>query len=929
MKPSSDQRTKRKHLLLILLGCMAWLMASGLCLWLMAPRWLPRLATETAASFGIQLEFEIDHLSLTEATLENLSIIVPGVEFTADQMIVTASPRDWTAGRLDSLLLRGGHAVIRPQEAPPGESDKPSAITAQSLEDWIKNGVADLPLRSMLLPDFKVTFAHEAEALSIELNASAVRNEENWNLAIHGRSGDASFHLLGERVEGQGLHKIECILNMPDPISWLAQLPASIRPSSSAQSGTLPFAEAGPLIARISWTAEGDRIDLVTNWSEVALNDGIKVGDLTLLAHSEDWLETVFVWLELDPLTVPNAGSISIRTKTIVHQPLSEARRVEIGFLTTSFPQTGTDENKVWFEPLQGSLEFGPGIRSTITLPLLKSPRVPIGLLNNLVKIETDGERWQASWTADMEGALQGLTIAGTGNPTGISLKASGSTDSDSLANIPEMELHLRPHSVAFTTEELSFAAVAEASLSVASENSTDTIPFSGKLRVDGTQFRWDSLRSDHASLGLQFQHHGLTWKPGSQLPSTATMLAGLQSSLELDASGFWGELPFSVSRLRAIKDSGSLPMALEADRLSWMQFQVDSLSGQLTAGEHRTELTLHGNSLNETLHLGLEALIPTAQDSPANRIGFFLQTPEAIEQSEFPLHTLTGTDAISWVKGHLKLRGTWLQSPDSQDLSLQGSFTGGSWSNPDSGASARGIEVAAFSIENLLSTPKGDDLEIAVAEISFAPVQIQNLNLQVRFLPDLSIEVIHCQFTMAQGRFALDFQEPIPAPYHSTRMIVRFSEVELLQIIHMFPDFHDHIEGIIEGEIPITLAEGRLSWDAGYAKLMPGQSGKLIMSDQGFLAPHIPPIIIDAKTNTDIRSALREISLSEIFLNLQGSTTFDAPSVLTLSGISLDPKVAVPIERIQFNIRAPDLPDLINQGLNWKHGMPAFNLKP
>jgi hypothetical protein len=134
-------------------------------------------------------------------------------------------------------------------------------------------------------------------------------------------------------------------------------------------------------------------------------------------------------------------------------------------------------------------------------------------------------------------------------------------------------------------------------------------------------------------------------------------------------------------------------------------------------------------------------------------------------------------------------------------------------------------------------------------------------------------------------------------------------------------------LSGNIEGSLPIQIKQGTLSWGRGQAFLTPNSHARLRHADKGLLATYIPDIKLSR--DLDMNEALRDITLTELHIDIQPSANFADPSIVRMSGFSNHPRITVPIERIQLNIRGEEVPGLLNRTFNTRKWLESLFQRP
>jgi hypothetical protein len=346
--------------------------------------------------------------------------------------------------------------------------------------------------------------------------------------------------------------------------------------------------------------------------------------------------------------------------------------------------------------------------------------------------------------------------------------------------------------------------------------------------------------------------------------------------------------------------------------RLEWAGIDLTHTLADAGFNTQNLKLSLQGEMLNQSLDFGLQAF--GKSDNSNTELHFSLKTRSLETLSVLPLGAWIPDEPGASFSARWDLRGQLtLEETSAPNLTLNGKIEAGSLTLPASGITAQGIRL-----ECPEEAAQAQDFLLALDLLKIPTLEIHNLRLSASLLHPPGIALHALRFEFAQGHFEIIPEKPLTPPFRDGRLQLRFSGLEMSELRQSFPQIRDDLEGKVEGNIPLFFEEGKLSWGEGEIRLMPGSIGRLRCAEDGWISPSIPDIMIDPRTNTDLRSVLGDLEIHELSFLIQSSANFDQPSLLRVSGRSMGTSIEVPIEALDLNINAPDLPRLIRDSLSW-----------
>lgn len=386
--------------------------------------------------------------------------------------------------------------------------------------------------------------------------------------------------------------------------------------------------------------------------------------------------------------------------------------------------------------------------------------------------------------------------------------------------------------------------------------------------------------------------------------------------------SGNYAESPFELSQFKLLlqtlqptqntQTDNSFPFELQANHLRWQGLQFERLKGSGLLQNDAFETTTSGSLSDSDLQLEVTYGFDWRRKKQSGRIHLENKLPG--ERSTLSLHEVfpdlatTIVSAIFTATMHIADDGETLRLP------LTGNILEGTITLPNQGMSIKGLTVPNIEFEDVITGVTRNSLILTIDEIDYPPTVISHLRCEVSITDGYTLHIDCLRFEFCGGKFEITFQEPIAAPYDTFDCHIAFETVDIQKLTRLIPDFKEDLTGTLDGHLPFRFDAGNISWGRGIAQLTPGTTARLKYAENGLFASYIPEIEISQDLDININEALRDITLTELSLNIQPSAQFDLPSVVLMSGHSNNSKIEIPIERIQLNIRAADVPGLLNK---------------
>lgn len=190
-----------------------------------------------------------------------------------------------------------------------------------------------------------------------------------------------------------------------------------------------------------------------------------------------------------------------------------------------------------------------------------------------------------------------------------------------------------------------------------------------------------------------------------------------------------------------------------------------------------------------------------------------------------------------------------------------------GTIEHPGSKVSIEGIQMD-LSIPDLVKVRSAPGQQLKVAHASLGEMNVENAEIDFQIESTRSILVEKSRFTWCDGNVeapAIRFASGTP-DYH---LILYCDRLNLAEVLRQFGAANEQAEGRLNGRIPLSYRNGRLSFTDGFLYTTPGESGKIRMMDTEMLTAGIPPDTPQYIQMELARKALEDYDYSWAKLNL------------------------------------------------------------
>ena len=854
MKP---RKNRLRKWLLFLVGLFAWLVGIVLVVWLTLPWWLPPVIAHFSASMEINLK--VGEIGLDHSIVENIDVKADQLHLHTPKLSVTYSPHELVSGQVGTILVSDASLDLHLAKTPPASDEQQAEDdAAPDLRSILNMPLPKIPVRELLVDHFTLNLIPESgEAVSPTLDLQATRTEDRWdaraNMELQDVRVDAAAYDSTDNEDARGF---ELAFDIPDPVSLVKKSAALLPETIREQIETLPLEISG-FSGALDWKKTHDKITLQTVLERLKYGDLVEADTVFLHAESPDYLKMLNASLSTQRLSLSGFGSAHVESKIDAQAVMSGMPKLEADLSVTD-------------------------IQFADALP---------------VKIET-ATNDDLSLNSHVSFTQEEEPIRGVKSHSTLTIPTSTVTFQIS----PEQKLKTGIEGRLDVRQEAERIEM-ESSLQLSDLYYSDTIG----LNLNGmAQCELHAGISDILSLGTfdafkSFAAAGMKGNFSLQGDFAGTPFSLNASAMEIDnmledgKNGFSGELHLDQAKW----DVWEL-MKVDAKAKVWPESAEIKLDGQVLNPTVAAEVTYETNFVATTQKGHID--IHTSPDSDRSTVR--LQQLDAT----LPEETIAG----GILQAVVEVGGTY----EDPMLNLLLKLEDGGITMPGNDVSLSGIHLPRFEIDNLLTGSGPTEQEIHVDNVAIQPEPISDVHVVLDPLAGFGVNIRQLSFMFCGGQFQIDFDGPIEAPYTSFAFDLKFSGVDLRRLTKLIPDFKDEIEGRIEGHIPVVFRNGKISWKEGYARLMEGSTCVMRYSKTGLVATYIPKIEISKNLDINVNDALRDITVTKLDLKLRSSEQFSEPSVVVISGHSNNPKLEIPIEKIQLNIRAGDIPRILNEAI-------------
>ena len=847
-------RRRLRKFLFFLMGLTGWLVGIILVLWLTLPRWLPGVIAHYTAP--LEIEMDIREVGLHHSFVEDIELKVDPIRLNIPNLSVSYTPVELTSGRIQTVMLHGASLDLDMAAKPSmGTNDDTTKATSPDLKSILNMSLPELPLVELLVDDFTFRLIPESgDAISSTLDLQASRSNQQWNARADLTMDDSRLDLMAYRSAETGDERsFELAFEIPDPMDLLRQS-TLLLPEENRQALLKLPVEVGGSSGTLDWNNTDHAINLQTLLERLSYAELAEADTIFLDATSPDYLETAKAALYIQHFNLTGIASANLNADIDATGLMSGQTTITADLTVSNL--TLSDALPL---ALESDSESAPKLTSHLSFTPTEKPiqgiesNTTLSIPSSTVMIHPTPEttlRSHITGQAQLEQKAERVEIEAT-----LNLSDFHYQDNTELKLTGELTSDLK----AQVADILSLSAFDPF-------NSFETASLSGGFRIEG---QW-----------------------------METGFAAVVSDLEVE---------------QVTQDTGnSFTGHLKIDTAKWDIWELLQADVAAKIMPETVEATLTGLLINPSLTGTISYQTNFIAGTQQGDIHVFT-SPET-DRSRLKLQRLDATMPETIAEGIVGASVSVAGNYENPELSLFLDLEDGSLEMPGSKVTVNGIRISDFIIDNLLTGHGPAEQEIHISSIDSPPVQISDVHIVVDPLDGFGANIRKLTFRFCGGLFEIDFSEPILPPYDTFKADLKFTNLDLSQITKLIPDFKDEIEGKIEGHIPIAFEGGRISWEEGQAKLMEGSTCIMRYSKTGLVATYIPKIEISKKLDIDVNEALRDILLTRLDIKLMASDQFSEPSVVIMSGHSNNPKIEIPIEKIQLNIRAGDIPSILNE---------------
>ena len=935
------KKNKIGRLIWFILGAFGWLFGAIALLGLSTSWWLPRTLEwiNRDGSLWDKLDFQISHFDSRQLKIENVRFQKDNIEVNANGISLHYHPRSlFRTKQFDSILLDPLKITID-LEMPLAQAQIPEeAKTTPILFPDLSTTIPLLPFQEFFSGTIDVDLKKGAQSiLTPQLMLDATNRDGEMIARAEIKLVEDSIHLESRLSLSDGKNRsASATAHFWDPMNLLSQI-KPLLPETTVSALEASGVQLGPVYASVDWMGSEERIASRLIVSGLGIADQFSIDTLLLDVETTEALTCLDGTLSTDILHVSNTGDTRIEGSFHIDHPLSTSPSFTSSWSIAPFiavSKNGTDMQLC--DEMNATLQYAEN-RIKIDLPQLHSPLAPLTIREahaeiDLPTIQTPEYQFRSQWLLVPELINPDYQVTALDPSDPISLTFEGSVEEkirglESLQS--RLNLRLPKHSVQSTLKienqpEIEFSAIISGEIQGTQQASSAATE--AKLSLEQIHLKQSTLLSlsAHAELeaqaatDLQFDQPGYVFDPFRDLKESVF-------KLDFEAQGSYAQSKFQAKQVRVTTPlpdpvqhaPGEQPFEIHSEFLKWDAYKViqPTVSGWFS--REMLQLHIEAGVLDQALRLRGDA--QSNWINGTHKGAFTIQREDPLARTTLSLNELLPDIPTTILSAVISASMQVVADHDNMKIAFSAGIQDGKVTIPDSGVSIEGIQLLNCAFEDVLIGQSTDTITVKVGSIDYAPSHISDVQCTFKVESGYTITVQDMQFRFCDGSFKVEFKKPIAAPYDSLSFRVEFQGMDIKQLTDLIPDFKENLTGKMDGFLPFKIEKGQIAWGKGSAYLSKGTTARLQYAENGLFASYIPEIVISKKLDIDINKALRDIILTELTVEIQSSTKFDQPTVVIMSGHSNNSKIEIPIERIQLNIRAGDIPGLLNQSFNSK----------
>ncbi|MEQ9824727.1 MAG: YdbH domain-containing protein [Puniceicoccaceae bacterium] len=836
---------------------------------------------------------------------------------------------------MESILL--GPTEIRlelpatlPESSPSQAAQPEAAPSSLELAHHIDQLLSSLPFDEWIASDIALHLDQPDGSSSIKLDAQAAMRASPQSMTTNASVSSGPDHVSVSASlsrSDHSEHRARVQWNVENPMEWVQRLRDRL-PEGFSNSLEAADLEIDALLGILDWSGQDDTLTVQTWMDRFQWGEQLALRGLEWTGAWHPYTSMMEGYLSIPTLQIQGLGDTSTFVEMQGQLAGTEVLHLSANASFSGFTPTltGTD-HALEISAFETTLDFD-GTSLALQIPQLHSPQLPLGLLSTQLQLQLPRQGMPTAFraTTSLQPVWQAWHFEGINDADRypLSLQIEGTHDAtqaswDGLRVMARLELKpTRLHGSLSSRKGIpqSFRIQGEGFLQA--DQTGPQLKLGSSFNLHSFEFRADAAPPLKASGSLQLT--------GSfPLPQNANAFdrwesipqAQLQGSVE--ANGTFAGFPFRMAPLHIETLEGSTETWEFSLSTDWLGSHAQLLIHPQLRGALGINRQLHLHLQSALIHpsLALEASananLETLEHTFEARIAPTLERNAMFFDLSDYLPHIPSTQITGVI--HSTLKGS--STPNSLGLSLQGSLQEASISIPDAKVNINGIELLQIQIDDLLTGVATQGIPVNIQHIDVPPLRMEQFRGAFRIHHGYVFEVESLQFEFCGGQVTVKFEEFIRPPYDEIQLRLEFRNLDLAQLTALIPDFREELHGRLDGFLPVRLKNGEITWGQGEARLTPQTTATLRYAKDGIIAPYIPKIQISKKIDADVNEALRDLTLTELTLQIQPSDRFDEPSTVVLSGHSNHPRIEIPIERIQLNIRAGEVPGLLNRSFN------------
>lgn len=263
---------------------------------------------------------------------------------------------------------------------------------------------------------------------------------------------------------------------------------------------------------------------------------------------------------------------------------------------------------------------------------------------------------------------------------------------------------------------------------------------------------------------------------------------------------------------------------------------------------------------------------------------------------------TLSGTT----VSARIGIGGTARIDEGGWDATATIQLADGAFAYPPEDIAIDAIQ-ATIAFDSIAERRSAPSQTLTAGQLTLGDLQATDLAIQFSLDGREQLAIEKAQLATFNGTLALDpFELSLEDPVAD--LVLRFDDISIAPAIAMLDFFDGHVNGRLDGTLPIHLVDGRPTLGEGYLELSPDSDATFSYNAKGFFTnegdPNAPPKTMSDKLlerlglepNALLEDALGKLDIHDLRIDLFNKDLPDTPMRIQLIGIADTRKTQIPL---------------------------------